>query len=98
MKSNVEAHLREMLRKDPSFQEQYELKMQLLELIKPIVAYRIKHNLSQSQLAREVGISQQHISKIESGNFSSLATLQQVLSFVGYKVSVVRSHSNAVKN
>ena len=88
MKSNnVDLHLKEML-KDPYFREQHELKMQQLELIKPIIAYRIKHNLNQKQLAEQIGISQQHISKIESGNFSNLATLQQVLRFIGYKIQL----------
>lgn len=85
MKSNVDLHLKEML-KDPYFREQYELKMQQVELIKPILAYRIKHNLNQRQLAEKVGVSQQHISKIERGDFSNLATLQQVLRFVGYTI------------
>lgn len=87
MKSNIDLHLKEML-KDPYFREQHELKMQQLELIKPIIAYRIKHDLNQKQLAEKIGVSQQHISKIESGNFSNLATLQQVLRFVGYTIQL----------
>ncbi len=87
MKNNINLHLEEQL-KDPYFREQHELKMQQLELVKPIIAYRIKHGLTQTQLAQEVGISQQHISKIESGDFSNLATLQQVLRFVGYTIQL----------
>lgn len=87
MKSNIDSHLKEQL-KDPYFREQHELKMQQLELIKPIIAYRIKYNLNQKQLAEKIGISQQHISKIESGNFSNLATLQQVLRFIGYTIQL----------
>lgn len=97
--STVDAHLKEML-KDPYFREQYELKMQQTELIKPILAYRIKHNLNQKQLAEKIGVSQQHISKIESGNFSNLATLQQVLRFVGYtiRLRVARIETRATRN
>lgn len=87
MKNNINLHLEEQL-KDPYFREQYELKMQQLELVKPIIAYRIKYGLTQTQLAQKVGISQQHISKIESGDFSNLATLQQVLRFVGYTIQL----------
>lgn len=92
--SNVDSHLKELLQ-DPYFREQYELKMQQTELIKPVLAYRIKNRLTQKQLADKIGISQQHLSKIESGNFSNLATLQQVLRFVGYAIQlrVTRLHS-----
>ena len=72
--------------KDPYFKELWELEEQKLEIVKPIIEYRIKHNLSQGQLAKKIGVTQQHISNIESGEFSSVATLEKVLLFVGYKV------------
>ena len=72
--------------KDPYFKELWELEEQKLEILKPIIEYRIKHNLSQGQLAKKIGVTQQHISNIESGEFSSVATLEKVLLFVGYKV------------
>ena len=81
----VQHHLEEKL-KDPYFKELYELEEQKLRLVKPIVEYRIKHKLNQKQLAEQAGVSQQHISKIESGDFSSIATLEKVLLYVGYTV------------
>ncbi len=86
MKSNnVKQHLEEEL-KDPYFKELYELEEQKLQLVKPIIAYRIKHKLNQKQLALKVGVTQQHISKIESGDFSNMATLGKVLLYVGFSV------------
>jgi DNA-binding XRE family transcriptional regulator len=70
--------------KDPHFKELYDLEMQKVELVKPIIAYRVKHKLNQSQLAKKIGVSQQHISKIENGNFSNMNTLEKVLRFIGY--------------
>ena len=82
---NVDKHLREKL-KDPYFKELHELEEQKLEIVKKIIDYRIKHKLSQSQLADKIGVSQQHISKIEGGEFSSVATLEKILLHLGYTV------------
>ncbi len=74
--------------KDPYFKELWELEKQKLEVVKPIVEYRIKYNLTQGQLAKKIAVTQQHISNIESGEFSSVSTLEKVLLFVGYKVKM----------
>ncbi len=81
----VHDHLEEKL-KDPYFRELHALTEQKLHLVKPIIEYRIKHQLNQKQLADRVGVTQQHISKIEAGNFSNIATLEKVLLYVGYTV------------
>ena len=65
----VDEHLKEKL-KDPYFNELYELEEQKLKIVKPIIQYRVKNKLSQKQLAERVGVTQQHISKIENGEFS----------------------------
>ena len=84
---SVRDHLKEEL-KDPYFKELHELSQQKLEVVKKIIAHRIKHKLSQRQLAKQIGVSQQHISKIESGEFSSMATLARVLMGIGYSVKI----------
>jgi transcriptional regulator with XRE-family HTH domain len=83
----VRDHLKEELN-DPYFKELYELDQQKLSVVKKIVAYRIKQNLTQGQLAKQIGVTQQHISKIESGEFSSVATLEKVLLGIGYRVRI----------
>jgi len=83
----VQEHLKEKL-KDPYFKELYELEEQKLAIVKRIIAYRIKNKLSQSQLAKRAGITQQHISKIENGEFSNIATLEKVLLFIGFTVKL----------
>ena len=83
----VEDHLKEEL-KDPHFRELYELEEEKMEIVKKIVGYRIKHHLTQTQLARKVGVSQQQISKIEECEFSNLATVQKVLLAIGYHLAV----------
>lgn len=89
----VNKHLEEKLR-DPYFKELYELEEQKLNIVKRIIGYRIKNKLSQAQLAKRVGVTQQHISKIENGEFSSIATLERVLLSIGFtvKLEVVPLH------
>jgi len=82
---NVDEHLKEKL-KDPYFKELYELEEQKLSIVKRIIDYRVKNKLSQKQLAGRIGVTQQHVSKIESGEFSSIITLEKVLLFIGYTV------------
>jgi transcriptional regulator with XRE-family HTH domain len=83
----VDEHLKEKL-KDPYFKELYELEEQKLGIVKRIVEYRVKHNLSQEDLAKKANVTQQHISKIENGEFSSVSTLEKILLYIGYTVKI----------
>ncbi len=94
----VDQHLQEKL-KDPYFKELYELEQQKFSIVKNIIDYRIKHKLSQTDLAKQLKVTQQHISNIESGEFSSVATLEKVLLGIGMTVRIeaVRLNSQATK-
>jgi DNA-binding XRE family transcriptional regulator len=81
----VREHLQQKL-KDPYFKELHELEQQKFGIVRKLIDYRIKHSLSQTDLAEKVGVSQQHISKIENGEFSSVATLERVLLGIGMTV------------
>ena len=64
------------------------MEAQKLTIVKRIIDYRIKNELTQVQLAKKAGVTQQHISKIENGEFSSVTTLEKVLLFIGYTVKI----------
>ena len=83
----VNEHLQEKL-KDPYFKELHELEEQKYNIVKKIIDYRIKEGLTQADLAKQIGVSQQHISKIESGEFSSVSTLEKVLLGIGMTVKI----------
>ena len=83
----VDEHLKEKL-KDPYFKELYELEEQKLKIVKHIIDYRVKNDLTQGDLAKKIGVTQQHISKIENGEFSSMSTLEKVLLSIGYTVKI----------
>ncbi len=81
----INEYLAEKL-KNSYFKELYEFEEQKFSVVKKIVAFRIQHKLSQNQLAERIGVTQQHISKIENGDFSSFATLAKILFNIGYAV------------
>ena len=81
----ISDHLKEKV-KDPYFKELYELEAQKYAIVEKIVEYRIKHKMTQGQLAGQVGVTQQQISKIENGEFSSIMTLEKVLLAIGLTV------------
>jgi len=83
----VDEHLKEKL-KDPYFKELYELEEQKLDIVRRIIDYRIKNNLTQGQFAKKAKVTQQYISKIENGEFSSIVTLEKILLFIGYTVKI----------
>lgn len=84
---SVNKHLHEKL-KGPDFKAVYEFDQQKLEIAGRIIAYRIKNKLSQKQLADQAGATHQYISKIESGEFSSIETIQKILFCIGYAVRI----------
>mgnify|MGYP001571648799 CR=1 FL=1 len=83
----VDEHLNEKL-KDPYFKELYELEEQKLDIVKRVIGYRIRNKLTQGQLAKKARVTQQYISKIESGDFSNIVTLEKILLFIGYTVRI----------
>ncbi|MBF0252645.1 MAG: helix-turn-helix transcriptional regulator [Candidatus Omnitrophica bacterium] len=66
----------------------YELEQQKLSLVKKIIKYRIENNMTQTELADRIGVTQQHISKIENCEFTEPATLLKVLLYIGFRLSL----------
>ena len=87
MLKRVEDHLQQK-RRHPAFRELQELDEEKLKVAKVIIGARIRRRLSQAGLARRLGVTQQQVSKLENGNFDNLATLQKVLTILGYQVRV----------
>lgn len=82
---SVRGHLEQKLR-DPYFKELYELEQEKMKLAKLVLDYRIQHNLTQEELADRLGITQQYISKIEEGIFSSIKDVAKILLTIGYRI------------
>lgn len=76
--------------KDPEFRRQYEEERQALQLAIKIAALREQKGLSQQDLAKRMGTSQQAISRIESGQYEgfTLKTLERIAEATGMKVKI----------
>lgn len=56
---------------------------------------RISKHITQKQLAKLTGLSQQHISKIENGLVDpNYATLEKIANALGYKIAWEREDNN----
>jgi DNA-binding XRE family transcriptional regulator len=83
------SRLREDL-KDPEFRAHYQEERQALILAMKIAKLREKKGLSQQQMAKLMGTSQQAISRIESGDYEgfTLKTLEKIAEATGTRVKI----------
>ncbi|MBU4343405.1 MAG: helix-turn-helix domain-containing protein [Candidatus Omnitrophica bacterium] len=84
----VDDYIKEKMKEYPDFKAHYDLIKEKAAVVKEIIEYRIRHDLSQAQLAKEIGVTQQYISKIEEGEFSNLDTIENILHHVGYRLKL----------
>jgi DNA-binding transcriptional regulator YiaG len=76
--------------KAPEFKAHYKEERQALMLAMKIAKLREKKSLSQLQLARLMGTSQQAISRLESGEYEgfTLKTLEKIAEVTGTRVEI----------
>jgi DNA-binding XRE family transcriptional regulator len=84
-----QSRLREDI-KDPEFKTHYQEERQALKLAMKIAELRDQKGLSQQELARLMGTSQQAISRIESGEYEgfTLKTLEKIAEATGMRVKI----------
>jgi ribosome-binding protein aMBF1 (putative translation factor) len=74
-----EAIQADSMRNDPEYRAEWERTRFAHEVAMKVIAYRVEHNLSQTALARKLGMRQPHVSRLEAGDVTpSLDTLQRV--------------------
>ncbi|MCE5262514.1 MAG: helix-turn-helix transcriptional regulator [Deltaproteobacteria bacterium] len=76
--------------KDPEFTTHFQEERQALKLALKIAELRNQKGLSQKELARLMGTSQQAISRIESGEYEgfTLKTLEKIAEATGMRVKI----------
>jgi len=76
--------------KDPEFKKHYQEERQALQLAMKIAELRNQKGLSQQELAKLMGTSQQAISRIESGEYEgfTLKTLEKIAEATGMRVKI----------
>ena len=83
---------------DPKVQRMYQMEYSKLLLIQKIAELRRKSHLNQKALADRLGVSQQVVSRIETGENENLTidTLIRLAKALGHKVKI--SFHKATKN
>lgn len=84
----VDDYIKKKLKKNPDFKARYNLLTEKAAVVKKIIEYRLRHKLSQEQLAEGIGVTQQYISKIEEGEFSNLDAIENILEHIGYRLKL----------
>ena len=70
--------------KDPGFRAEWERTQLAHEVALRVIAYRAEHGLTQTELARQVGMQQSAIARLEAGDHTpSLATLARLARSLG---------------
>ncbi len=84
-----QSRLREEM-KNPDFKKHYQEERQALKLAMKVVELRDQKGLSQQELAKLMGTSQQAISRIESGKYEgfTLKTLEKIAGATGMRVKI----------
>lgn len=90
MKTNFDNYLDEQL-KDPAFAKRFAAASDAWDVAMQITSLRNQAGLSQKELARILGTSQQQISRLESPSYEghSLSTLRRVAEALNAKVRVL---------
>jgi DNA-binding XRE family transcriptional regulator len=87
--SDFRKFLKENLENDPEFKEIWENNAQKRELVKTIIALRIKEHLTQEDLAEKMGTQQSAISRLESGKYNpSVDFLFRIAKALNRKVEI----------
>lgn len=86
-------HLNNKL-KDKNFKEMYKEEKLLLELSVKIVEARKKTGLTQKELSEKAHITQQQLSKIETGMNCNIKTFLKVCTALGIKIDFSSSDLN----
>lgn len=89
-RTNFDRYLEEQLR-DPEFAARFEQAGEAWDIAVQVAALRQRAGLSQKELARRLGTSQQQISRLESPRYEghSLGTLRRVAKALNARVRVV---------
>jgi DNA-binding XRE family transcriptional regulator len=77
------------LMKNPEFRREYEAIQPEYEIVRQILEFREKENVTQAQLAKRVGISRSNITRLESGEYNpSLMFLKKIANGMGKKLHI----------
>jgi ribosome-binding protein aMBF1 (putative translation factor) len=75
--------------KDPEYRAEWERTRLAHEVAMRVLQYRAEHGLTQTQLAKMLGMRQPHIARLEAGDHEpSLATLSRLARLLGLEFHI----------
>lgn len=75
--------------KDPNYRAEAERTRFAHEVAMRVIAYRVEHGISQSELGRRVGMRQPHVARLEAGEHEpSLTTLARLSRALGIEFHI----------
>ncbi len=84
---NYDEYKKKVFKEQPEIKEMYEALSFKYQLINALIDYRKKHNLTQTELAKRLGIKQQALSRFERGKINPrIDFIERILDFLGYTV------------
>src|SRR5437867_846789 len=79
---------------NPEYREEWERNHLAHEVALRVISYRVEHKLTQTELARMLGMRQPHIARLEAGEHEpSLAMLSRLARVLGleFHIDITRS-------
>ena len=92
LKTTEELHTGDL--DDPEYRAEWERTHITHEVAMRVISYRVEHQLTQTELARMLGMRQPHIARLEAGEHEpSLATLSRLARVLGleFHIDITRS-------
>ncbi|MDM7988656.1 MAG: helix-turn-helix transcriptional regulator [Smithella sp.] len=83
-------HLKEQM-KDPKFAKAYMEEKERIELAVKIAIERNRRGISQAELARKANVTQQQLSRVESGVNCNMHTFIKICTALGLKLNFERT-------
>jgi DNA-binding XRE family transcriptional regulator len=75
--------------KDPAYRAEWERTRFAHEVAIRVIQYRVEHHLTQTELARRLGMRQPHVARLEAGDHEpSLATLRRLAQVLGLEFHI----------
>jgi DNA-binding XRE family transcriptional regulator len=75
--------------KDPAYRAEWEKTRFAHQVALKVIEYRVEHKLTQTELARQLGMRQPHIARLEAGDHEpSLTTLRRLSQVLGIEFHI----------
>ncbi len=83
--------IEDLVSKDDELRKQHELFVAEMAFKQELINARKKESITQSELSKRSGLSQQAVSRMEKGRGGSLDTIIRYLNSLGYTLSIRKS-------